>query len=253
MKYNQADTIALNDAFVKLFKVGGLNAALFKTFASDVINRLSAEQTLNYYVDAVNGNDFGDGSVLIPFKTINRALDEVRQVSLETPVNILVRAGTYAETLNLAYTFNGPNALLHIQGTDYVDFTPATGSGTGVFDASFGTQTYPNTAVVTGATWTVDNLQGKFVLITAGANLNQMFPIANNTATTLDIGCSANASATGANLQGQSFRIVSNAAILAPPTNPVIRHQSSSTNRPSNTFTVNNIGSGVKVSNFEFQ
>lgn len=175
------------------------------------------------YVDAATGNDSNDG--LTPgtaLLTIAAARARVF-TDIAADITIKLAAGTYTEYISDFRNFRADpvtgKASLLFEG-DFADFTPATGPASGTFDVSFGTPYIPNTAVLTGATWTVDNLKGAFVEVLSGTEIGKRFPIASNTASTLDIGGPANtASAFGTNiaLQGIAFKFVKPSVVLLHP------------------------------------
>lgn len=116
-----------------------------------------------------------------PFATIQAAIDALPPVCPDI-VNIYVAAGNYA-----GFQARGVNAYsIAVRGTQ-AQVTPTTGSATGT--ATSGTA---KSLTLTGATWTADDFQGKFVEITAGTGAGQWFIIATNTADTLHFAASMN-------------------------------------------------------------
>lgn len=146
-----------------------------------VAGATTAAMTL--YVDAATGLDTNTGLVGFPLKTIQAAIDRVPQ-TIKHNVTINVGAGTYAENVYISYNFLvGATVPLTISGT-LEQFTPATGAASGTFTSNDANYTF----TLAAAGWTVDNLKGKFVKITSGAKTGKFYPIANNTATTINIG-----------------------------------------------------------------
>lgn len=143
----------------------------------------TADMTL--YVDQATGSDSNTGLVGFPLKTIQAAIDRVPKI-VKHNVTINVAAGAYTDDVNIYFEILGSKTVL-IQGTNWTTFTPATGPATGTFTANDSVHTF----TLAGATWTVDDLKGKFLKITSGAKSGIRYPIANNTATTIDVGCLA--------------------------------------------------------------
>lgn len=116
-----------------------------------------------------------------PFATIQAAIDAL-------PTNVIhscainVGAGTFAtfeiRDKNLG-TYNYNWNLFQLNGTPIAS-TPTTGPASGT--ATGGST---NTLVLAAAGWTVDDLVGKFVEITAGPGAGQILIIAENTADTI--------------------------------------------------------------------
>lgn len=175
---------------------------------------------ITYYV-ATTGSDLNDGlTALTPLLTITAALAKI-PTNIAADATISIAAGTYSEYIgdlrNFIPNVTTNKASLLFEGA-FADFTPVSGLASGTFDASFGAQPIANTAVVTGAGWTIDDLKGKYVEVTSGVNTGFRFPIASNTATTLDLGMPANTtSAAGRNIQGATFKFVYPATILNHP------------------------------------
>jgi len=202
----------LDDAFNRMLQtVGGLpNLSQLVSLTDSTSIYSGGSET--YWVDCVNGNDNNLGSQSQPFATINRALDQIPLAPLDRFI-INVNAGTYHETLDLNYIFSGLQGCIDIVGQSWLPVTPTTGISSGTFDASFGSPTLPITASVTGAGWTASDLRGKFVQITSGSNNGKVFPIADNTATTIDFAFNATGGG-GYNLRSATFNIVTPGVIV---------------------------------------
>jgi hypothetical protein len=87
------------------------------------INGLT-EDNVNIYVDAVNGSDSGDGTVLAPYKTLQRAVDSIPKV-INRDRFIYVADGTYDEEVVVKSIIGG---AIHFYRKDgQVEATSATG------------------------------------------------------------------------------------------------------------------------------
>lgn len=180
---------------------------------------LQSTADVTLYVAHATGSDSNDGSVGSPFATIGRALRVGVQKLQSNTVTINVARGTYAESLVLnefsdttpaSSITSGVTPSVIIQGTDWDAVTPATGPSTGTFDSVTG-----NFANLSTATWTGDNLRGKFLYITAAPSapslVGKYLPVVTNTATGIELPWTQ----TGTNnLNGATFQIVTHAVIL---------------------------------------
>lgn len=192
------------------------NARVFQPSQTDFAPTQPGNSTttnLTLWVDGSVGLDSNSGSEASPFRTITGALAMV-PVRLAHTVLINVKAGTYAETIidgrlyaGDGITFSTP---LTIRGVDWVTPTLASGS---ITSGTLGSWSAPSLArTVAGAAWNVNELKGKFVYITSGANAGRRYPIAANTATTLDIPFS------NTTLNSCTFEIVESAVIVTRKT-----------------------------------
>lgn len=174
------------------------------------LGSLGTSAAVTLEVNVTTGSDTtGNGSLATPYKTIGKAL-AVAPFLAAHAIQINLAAGTYPELLNVTHVLASTGKVT-ITGA-WQNFIPATGPSSGTFDASFA-EPLANTAKLTGATWTVNDLKGKFLQITSGALTGRYIPIASNTADTLDISAAAN---TGTyNLQSVSFVIVEQSVTLA--------------------------------------
>jgi hypothetical protein len=216
-------------------------------------------ENLTFFVDVVAGSDSNNGRTSgTAFKTIGKALSLVPPFVAHA-VQINCAAGTYPELLNIGHTILSTGKIT-ITGSTWNTFTPATGVQSGTFDAAFGVQPLNNTAVRTGAGWTVNNLKGKFLQITSGTLNGRFIPIASNTADTLDISATANSGTY--NLQNVSFAIVEQAATLARDsvggqTQAILWQTGTGTDpTPANTVTLENFkidGTGLTNSALRIQ
>lgn len=152
---------------------------------------------LNLYVDTT-GNDANDctASGASACLTIQGAVNKVPKRLLHA-VDIAVGAGTFAGGGAYVEGFScepGASAstggYLRIHGT-LATATVATGTATGT--ATSGTASSGNTGTIltdSGQSWTVDDLRGKLLEITAGTGSGQVVAIASNTATAITLAAS---------------------------------------------------------------
>lgn len=141
----------------------------------------TADMTL--YVDQATGSDSNSGLVGFPMKTIQAAINRVPK-TVKHNVTINVGPGTYVGNVTLNFDILTPKYIT-LQGTHWTSVVPATGVASGTFTANDGSHQF----TLAAAGWTIDDLKGKFVKITSGAKSGNYYPIANNTATTIDVGC----------------------------------------------------------------
>lgn len=171
-------------------------------------------QDITFWVDSANGSDWNSGVQESPLKTLVAAIRKIPLV-VRHNVTVNVRSGTYKEKLDLLFLFAGGGDIKFV-GMDWNKFSPAApGIQSGTFDIDFGTPAIPNTASCAGGGWAADDLKGKFVRITSGTDNGKYFPIANNTATSIDFGMPVDRIAgRGKDFRGQTFQIVEHAVVL---------------------------------------
>lgn len=167
---------------------------------------------LTFYVDPTGSDSNAcTASGTAACLTLGGALLKVPR-NIKHLVTINVAAGTYTEVFRVqGFFIEGDNgaastAALTITGTQ-VNFTPATGSATGTLTAYTNTSTVDGAhpfATDSGATWTVNDLRGRFLQITGGTGSGQYMPIASNTATTITLA----AKYTTAPVAGSTYAIV---------------------------------------------
>jgi len=118
-----------------------------------------------------------------PFLTIQAAIDALPSNLIKTHiVTVNVGAGTFAGFQVIGFSVRSTTSVFTpflIQGTRQTA-TPAIGPSSGVATGGGG-----RTLVLTGAGWTVDDLVGRYVRITAGAGAGQILLIAKNTTDTI--------------------------------------------------------------------
>jgi hypothetical protein len=155
------------------------------------------ETPLQVFADPL-GNDTnactstGTGACL----TCNAALARIPK-RLMSPAKITLAAGTYAGCNVEGFQLEGAAqvnadtatypAWLTIEGT-LSAFAPATGVASGTFDSGTAESTtaFATATLATGA-WTVNDLAGRILHITAGTGAGQFLMIASNTATVITI------------------------------------------------------------------
>lgn len=213
---NDAERAAINNAAQTLFKNAGMSNGLSFNF-SDQIDQIQTSRNITLWVDKAIGNDANPGTISsVPLATISEAIRRI-PLNIAHTVLINIKAGNYAENLVMNFNFVGTGTLSFV-GQDWTAFTPTTGIASGTFDASFGTPTIPNTAAVTGAGWTTNNLRGVFAKITSGANSGSYYPIGNNAAATADFGFPADrTTSNGRDLRSKTFELYTPAVIITPP------------------------------------
>jgi len=176
-------------------------------------SQIASQADAIYWVDAVLGNDANAGTTLAPFKTIGKATALIPHV-LSHNFTINIKAGTYVEEIKITTHIQASGVLLSLIGLDWSLITPATGVQSGTF-----TSVSTRFITMAAAGWTVNDLKGKFVKVTSGAQSGKYFPIASNTADTLEITAS-NTTVTAFN--GQTFEFCTQAASIEPsPGTPI--------------------------------
>jgi len=176
-------------------------------------SQITSQADATYYVDTALGNDANAGTALAPFKTIAAATALIPHV-LNHNFTINIKAGTYVEEIKITTHIQAPGVLLSLIGLDWSLITPATGVQSGTF-----TSVSTRFITMAAAGWTVNDLKGKFVKVTSGAQSGKYFPIASNTVDTLEITAS-NTTVTAFN--GQTFEFCTQAASIEPsPGTPI--------------------------------
>lgn len=161
------------------------------TYVTQDSEATQADTTL--YVSAT-GNDgnactaSGTSACLTIQAAINKVPKRIRHL-----VTVNVGVGSFTGALWQGFTIEAAASTpagIFISGTRQ-NFTPATGTATGTATAA---ANGASTSVVTwatltdsGQTWTVNDLAGKFLEITAGTGIGQIFPIISNTATAVTV------------------------------------------------------------------
>lgn len=156
------------------------NAAAVKAAVNKALVT-SADTTL--WVNGYTGSDDNEGTQALPFKTIAGALAAL-PAFIQHNCSIFITAGTYAEQLKINKVI-APRVRLTLEGVNaWSQFAPTSGPRTGTIASVSGFD-----LTVTGATWPVDGLKGRFLKIVSGATeagLNGKYiPICSNTATAI--------------------------------------------------------------------
>lgn len=143
--------------------------------------------TLTYYVDPTGADTNAcTASGTAACATVTGALNKV-PLHLNNNVTINVANGTYTDTVVISnFSFRGASTVtLSITGS-LTGFTVATGTNTGsitAFSDQPDTGSSLGTLTDSGQSWTVNDLKGRFIEITSGAQSGAVRPIINNTAT----------------------------------------------------------------------
>lgn len=143
-----------------------------------------------YFVDPTGNDGNGCTSVSTPCLTIQGAVNKAPNV-LQDSVTVNVAAGSYAGFwLSGFQSKNGlqsNNGGLLISGA-LANSSPATGTATGTATAgTAGSGATFGTLTDSGQTWTVNDLRGRYVVITAGTGNGQSRVISSNTATAITV------------------------------------------------------------------
>ena len=145
---------------------------------------------LTLYVDPT-GSDSGacTSSGTGACATLGGALGKLPK-NIRHTVQVNVAAGTYTETVQVTgFALSRPpndtsaSAALTISGTMGAP-TLTTGTTSGTL-TSTSMSAPPSTVTDSGQSWTVDELKGRFLLMTSGARNGTYYPIVSNTATVL--------------------------------------------------------------------
>lgn len=216
---SNADKGTLDTAFEKMLRGTGIPANALQLSLYDNLEEMSTSGPVTFFIDPVTGNDLNDGGPLAPLATIGAALAKLPLIVAHT-VTIKLAAGTYEEFFDRATIF-APGGTITVESDSWLPVTPATGLAAGTFDAAFGGVVIANTAVVTGAGWTVNDLKGKFVRLLTGPSIGEIFPIASNTADTIDVAFNATVDNSGGggiprDLRSQDFEIIEHGSIITP-------------------------------------
>lgn len=147
-----------------------------------LLKQTTATQT--FFVD-VSGNDSNACTAggTQACATLTGAFNKL-PYKVNNAVTINVDAGTYTDTP----TLNGVDvaANITVNGPALANSTVATGSATGAI-TSISNATAVPTVTDSGQTWTTNDLIGKFLVITSGAQNGQVRLIATNTGTVLTL------------------------------------------------------------------
>jgi len=137
------------------------------------------ESDMTIYVDYDNGSDeTGDGSPGAPYKTIQRAIDELPDLIAHN-VEIAVSGGPHVLSAPISFIGKQVTGVLTLKakdtnGNDLYDFGTATGGSS-------------TTLEDTSKSWPTDFWKGGWVFIYQGTGAGEVRAISGNTATTLTI------------------------------------------------------------------
>ena len=162
-------------------------------FPQDILNAVSysadavTQAAVTLHVATTGSDTTGNGTAAKPFATPTRAYAALPR-TLAHPCKILVGAGSYPlgawpETINSVFVGNGSLSLVGV-GTPSVVSGPHAVTGV----APIGSAGYLRLTVGAGGLGAQDTRCGDFVHVTAGATPDVAYAIAQNSATTLDIG-----------------------------------------------------------------
>lgn len=209
----------------------------------------------NYFVDGTLGLDTNTctASGTSACLTIQGAVNKIPKL-IRDGVTVSIAAGTYgcvflqgfsidfgAQTATGGFLLDG--ALANV--------TPATGTATGTATAgSAGATSTFGTITDSGQTWTVNNLRGKFVVITGGTGSGQTRVISSNTATAITIVGTWTSPTAGSTYAIQSPSVNINTACTNPAsavspaagTTTAIFASDNEINYRTNAITIRNIG-----------
>lgn len=135
------------------------------------------------------------------YTTIYDAYASIEPV-IEGDVTILVDAGTYPAQINMGGKTSRNGFVINIVANNTTTLVSTTGTG-----GTAGSLTTQSTVVKTGAGWTVDAYQGKWIVFTSGNNTGLERLIENNTADTLRLVGNFLSSAPA---NGEVFNIIEN-------------------------------------------
>lgn len=183
MAINKDDLPTLDNAFRRLLTIASVKEGLFQTLISDIVDNATVTTPYTIYVDA-NGDDINNyGTKNKPFKTIQKAIDSVSGLDIQTSVRVLVGPGNFTGFRLGDISVNGINASLTIDGT--LTTTNITGTGTGALSGGVGTVVITDNT----KTWTPNEHQGKMIkaFLDGGTTAIYYMILANGT-NTLTIG-----------------------------------------------------------------
>lgn len=152
-----------------------------------------ATSSQSWFVNASTGNDsFDCRSASTPCLTIQGALNKVPKL-LQYGVTVTVAAGTYGCFYVSGFTCDpsvqqSSGGLLIDGFGAFTNSTLATGTATGTATAgSAGSGTTYGTLTDGAQTWTVNDLRGRFLVLTGGTGSGQSRVISSNTGTAITI------------------------------------------------------------------
>lgn len=151
--------------------------------------------SLELYVTA-DGNDVtGDGSSILPFATIQKAVDSVPNI-VDFPCRIHVGSGSFPgfriDAKNVVKPKSSAGAYVAVLGTSG-EYVPTQGPHASLVVSSLSSVTPLATAsfVVSGSNWVPGELEGKFLVNETKNAPQRRIPIIANTADTIFFYCSS--------------------------------------------------------------
>lgn len=178
---------------------------------------------LSFYVDGTNGSD-GNGctSAAAACATIQAAVNKVPKL-LRDLVTVNIAAGSYSGFYVSGFTMDigvqQTTGGLYFLGALANSTGLASGTATGTATAgSAGSAATFGTLTDSGQTWTINNLQGKFIVITGGTGSGQVRTIVSNTATAITIAGTWTAPTGTSTYAVQDSSVNINTLVNIPPT-----------------------------------
>lgn len=182
----------------------------------------SGTGAVTYFVDGTNGSDTNSctASGTSACATIQGAVNKIPKL-LRDLVTVSIAAGSYKGFYVSGFEFDPGlqqnNGGLFFNGV-LANSTLATGSATGTATGgTAGSGSTFGTLTDAAQTWTVNDLVGRFVVITGGTGNGQIFVIDSNTATALTVEGTWTAPNGTSTYAIQDAAAIINTAIVAPP------------------------------------
>lgn len=237
---NQATLNAWNGIWSRISTLlgGGNSGATESPFGSLPI---AIEDPLTLYIETT-GNDSNPGTLVAPFRTIQKAINYLRGFEIKAAVTLQVGIGTFdgfildgQKMVGDSIVLTGATGLvasITIQGT----WVTATG-----VTSTTGTVTSSTTCVLndTGQTWTVDELKGKVVRMQTATSAASYARIASNTATQIKFVSSLTP------LAGSTYTIMEHGTIVQPN----VQISTATTVKYGTVLVGGDIGSAISTSN----
>lgn len=125
-----------------------------------------------YYVNSILGNDSNNGTISLPFKTIQKSLDVVSSELIDKNVTINVASGTYTERVNYNPTLFQGDYRINIVGETTLKDSGTSTSGVS-YSESLG-DVVTAKLVDSSASFTVDEHKKTFLHITGGSGYDSI-------------------------------------------------------------------------------
>lgn len=159
MAINRTDLQFLDQAFRKLLTSTGIKEGLFENVFTDISNS-EITNPLTLYVETTGNDENGTGTKNSPYKTIQKALDYLRNFKIKSQVDIQVGEGIFDGFVYPSYNADtaGPTASsVRLNGT-MIPAKLTTGTYNGIITS--GTSFLINDST---QSWTINELKGKFI------------------------------------------------------------------------------------------